>query len=119
MPLSKSSIRLEPFQSAPARFSPTRQNIVASEQRKKTVSIAGICATCLTKTFANEKASVERNIARTPSVRIVPGYEDSFFDEPPQPQSASQPGFDLKEWSLRQKVTPANPNAKTIMKATI
>lgn len=40
-------------------------------QRKKTISIAGICATCFTKTFARKKASVDKNIARTPGVRNV------------------------------------------------
>ena len=41
-PLSKSIVRFEPFQSAPARFSPMKQNAVATEQRKKTISIAGM-----------------------------------------------------------------------------
>ena len=53
-----------------ARRSPQTQNTVATIQRKKTVSIAGICATCLTKTFAKKNESVDRNIDRTPGVRI-------------------------------------------------
>jgi len=71
MPRSNSIFRLEPFQSAPARFNPIKQKTVATEQRKKTISIAGIWATCFTKTLAKEKASVDKNIARTPSVKIV------------------------------------------------
>ena len=44
-----------------------KQNALANRQRKNTTSIAGMCETCLTSTFAKEKASVDRNIARTPS----------------------------------------------------
>lgn len=40
-------------------------------QRKKTVSIAGMWATCFTQTFAKKKASVDKNIARTPTVKNV------------------------------------------------
>jgi hypothetical protein len=45
------------------------QNVLAIVVRKKTTSIAGMCDTCFTKTLASEKASVDMNIARTPSVR--------------------------------------------------
>jgi len=38
-------------------------------QRKKSVSVAGICATRFTKTLARKKASVDKNIARTPGER--------------------------------------------------
>jgi len=69
MPRSRSIVRFDPRQSAFTRYRPMKQSIVASEQRKNTTSTAGICETCFTKTFANEKASVDRNIARTPSVR--------------------------------------------------
>src|SRR5215204_6495664 len=45
------------------------QNVLAIVVRKNTTSIAGISETCFTKTLASEKASVDKNIARTPSVR--------------------------------------------------
>src|SRR5436190_9682679 len=71
-PRNSSSVRLLPFQSAPARCRPTRQIIVATRQRKNTISDGGMCGTCFTSMFASEKASVDKNIERTPTVRNVP-----------------------------------------------
>src|SRR5438046_1272013 len=71
-PRNSSSVRLLPFQSAPARCKPTRQIIVATRQRKNTISDGGIFGNCLTSMFAKAKASVDINIERTPSVRNVP-----------------------------------------------
>ena len=71
-PRSSKSQRLEPIQSALARYRPTKQKTDAIEHRKNTTSIAGMCETCLTRIFAKEKASVDKNIERTPSVRNLP-----------------------------------------------
>src|SRR5688572_21934521 len=73
-PRRRRSVRFEPRQSALARYKPIKQNVVATVVRKNTTSIAGICATCFTKTFASEKASVDKNIARTPSVRNLSSW---------------------------------------------
>jgi hypothetical protein len=55
-----------------------------------------MCETCLTNTLAKEKASVDKNIARTPSVRNfcrslnLSNYRTAFFDVDPHPQSSPQ-----------------------------
>lgn len=68
-PRKSKSFRLEPFQSPLIRRNPIMQKTAATEHRKKTTSIAGMCETSFTKTFAKPKASVDKNIARTPSVK--------------------------------------------------
>jgi len=80
--------------------------MVASEQRKKTISIGGTLLTCFTKTLAKEKASVEKNIERTPLLKIArfsrkAGYEVRFFDFPLQPQSVPQDVFEEKDRERR------------------
>ena len=61
----RSAIELALARRMPVKHS----NVVAAMHRKKTISIAGICETSFTKTFAtSEKASVDKNIERTPGV---------------------------------------------------
>src|SRR5687768_14736002 len=55
------------------------QNVLAIVVRKNTTSIAGMCDTCFTNIFAREKASVDRNIARTPSVRNLSSLINGSF----------------------------------------
>lgn len=70
-PLSINIPWLVPFKAEGCRRSPIKHRIVAIEHRKKSTSITGMFSSGFTKMFASAKHSVDRNIERTPSVRIV------------------------------------------------
>src|SRR5258706_13808750 len=88
--------------------STTMQKTVATIQRKKTISIAGICATCLTQTLAAKKASVDNNIERTPGVMIA-GFDskETFFSNQ---HRHVNPEFDNSGFA-HQSSQPSNPRA--------
>jgi hypothetical protein len=58
---------LFPRQSTFARQIPTKQIRAETRQRKKTISIAGMLESCLTKTFIMAKKNVASSIFLTPS----------------------------------------------------
>jgi hypothetical protein len=70
-PRKRSSRRLLPRQPALALRIPAKQKITPIAQRKKTISIVGKFATCLTKTFVRAKAKVEKNIRRAFAYKFI------------------------------------------------
>src|SRR3954453_10196192 len=68
-PRRNSNTLLDPFQSALSLRRPMKQNELATVQRKKTTSIAGILGNSFTRMLAIEKANVDKNIERMPTVR--------------------------------------------------
>jgi hypothetical protein len=83
-----------------------------------------MCETCLTKTFASAKASVERNIERTPAVNNLPlslnaCHVDSFSVFALHPQPDSHPLFVENERVRFHAARPARTIAPKIKNVTM
>src|SRR5690606_29116732 len=122
-PRQKRIFLLEPIRSVtPARLKPQKQKTAPIAQRKKTTSIAGMCETCFTKTYARAKKSVERNIARTPSIRNLSSVvkAQAFLPLPAeQPHSSEHFSVGANDRTRRATTTAAYTAAAAIIAMTI
>src|SRR5688572_30270938 len=82
-----------------------------------------MCEISLTIALAKEKASVDRNIARTPSVRnfccsAKLHYRTAFLEFDPQPQSSPQPAFGRNARTFLITPEPKYSNAPATINKT-